>query len=112
MRPRTGALTLEPRKEVTVQFPDEPSGRSRICHLDFGAGRIAECPRDSCSFWETGTAVLEPGCAIERLGLPLELERNPALAHWLLKMRASLDDRHQRDERQRLLVPLPPGLHE
>jgi hypothetical protein len=53
-------------------------------------------------------AVLEPGCALERLGLPRELERNPQLAHWLLKVRARLDERREREEQRQFLMPLPP----
>ncbi|HWJ30811.1 MAG TPA: hypothetical protein VNR59_00605 [Gaiellaceae bacterium] len=39
-----------------------------------------------------GNAVVSGGCAVERVGLGLELERNPQLAHWLLKMRTALED--------------------
>jgi hypothetical protein len=71
--------------------------------------RIEECAESGCSFWEPGTAVLEPGCALERLGLPVELERNPPLAHWRLKVRALLDEHREREEQRRFLMPLPPG---
>ncbi len=83
-----------------------------LCHLYLAAGRIEECPKSGCSLWESGTAVVEPGCALERLGLPRELERNPPLAHWLLKIRARLDEPREREEQGRLLMPLPPGLRD
>jgi hypothetical protein len=94
-----------------VQFANAPRERE-LCHLDSAVDRIEECPESGCSFWEPSTAVLEPGCALERLGLPRELERNPQLAHWLLKVRARLDERREREEQRRFLMPLPPGLRD
>jgi len=88
--------------------PKEPE----LCHLYSAAGRIEECPKSGCSFWDPGTEVLEPGCALERLGLPRELARNPQLAQWLLKMRARLDEQREREEQGRFLMPLPPGLRD
>ena len=87
-----------------VQFANVPRERE-LCHLYSAVGRSEECPESGCSFWE-------PGCALERLGLPHELERNPQLAHWLLKVRARLDERREREEQRRFLMPLPPGLRD
>ena len=46
-----------------------------LCSLSVAAGNDAECPRGWCAFWERGGAVVEPGCAIERLGVDF---RDPA----------------------------------
>jgi hypothetical protein len=43
------------------------------------------CPGSLCFFWETGGAVVEPGCAIERLGVPVQKQRD--LARHLLDLR-------------------------
>jgi hypothetical protein len=94
-----------------VQFANAPRNRE-LCHLYSAEGRSEECLESGCSFWEPGTAVLEPGCALERLGLPRELERNPQLVHWLLKVRTRLDERHEREEQRQFLMPLPPGLRD
>jgi hypothetical protein len=83
----------------------------RLCHLHYATGRIEQCPSDACAFWEPGTAVLRPGCAIERLGIPLELPRNPQLAHWLLDVRDRLEEQREVEDR-RPLLPLPPGLRD
>ena len=52
------------------------------------AGNDAECPRGWCAFWERDGAVVEPGCAIERLGVDL---RDPQLARYLLDLRRELE---------------------
>lgn len=99
-------------EEVIVQRSEMSRNDGKLCQLQSAVDRIEECPRGGCPFWEPGTQVLEPGCAIERLGLPLELDRNPQLAYWLLFVRAGLDERREREERGRLGMQLPPGLHE
>jgi hypothetical protein len=83
----------------------------RACHLHYATGRIEPCPCEACAFWEPRTAILEPGCGLERLGIPLELERNSQLAHWLLDIRARLDGQ-RRLEARGPLIPLPPGLRD
>jgi hypothetical protein len=60
----------------------------RFCSLSVAAGEDAECPRGWCAFWETGGAVVEPGCAIERMGVDL---REPQLARYLLDLRRELE---------------------
>jgi hypothetical protein len=60
----------------------------KLCALSQAIGNDEECPRAWCSFWEHGGAVVEPGCAIERLGLDLS---NRDLAHYLLELRGALD---------------------
>ena len=77
------------------------SARPR-CLLQDALDRIEACPGEACPLWENGGAVVEGGCAIERLGLPtsLDLRRRPDLAAWLLGIRNGLDRGH--DE--------PPGM--
>jgi hypothetical protein len=60
----------------------------KLCDLSRAIGNDEECPRAWCSFWEHGGAVVEPGCAIERLGLDLA---NRDLAYYLLELRGALD---------------------
>ena len=60
----------------------------RLCSLSVAAGNDAECPRGWCAFWERGGAVVEPGCAIERLGVD---RRDPQLARYLLDLRRELE---------------------
>jgi hypothetical protein len=61
---------------------------TKLCSLSVAVGTDAECPRGWCAFWETGGAVVEPGCAIERLGVDL---RDPQLARYLLDLRRELE---------------------
>jgi hypothetical protein len=60
----------------------------RLCSLSVAAGNDAECPRGWCAFWERGGAVVEPGCAIERMGVDLH---DPQLARYLLDLRRELE---------------------
>jgi hypothetical protein len=60
----------------------------RLCSLAHAVGDDEECPRGWCAFWETGGAVAEPGCAIERLGIDT---RDPVLARYLLDLRRELE---------------------
>jgi hypothetical protein len=59
-----------------------------FCSLAQAVGNDEECPRGWCAFWETGGAVVEPGCAIERLGVDM---RDPRLARYLLDLRRELE---------------------
>jgi hypothetical protein len=61
---------------------------TRLCSLSVAAGNAAECPRGWCAFWEQGGAVVEPGCAIERLGVDLS---DPSVARYLLDVRRELE---------------------
>jgi hypothetical protein len=61
---------------------------TRLCSLSVAAGNDAECPRGWCAFWEPGGAVVEPGCAIERMGIDM---RDPQLARYLLELRRELE---------------------
>src|SRR6266540_5325444 len=49
---------------------------AKLCALQDAAGRVEACPGEGCPFWEEGGAVLEGGCAIERLSLDLRAGRN------------------------------------
>jgi hypothetical protein len=72
--------------------------RAKPCALQDAAGRVEACPEEGCPFWEEGGAVLESGCAIERLSL--DLARRPELAQHLLEIRLELDRaRHGGDAR-------------
>ena len=60
----------------------------RHCALQGAVGRAEHCPGATCPFWEDGGAIVEPGCAIERLGVNLS---SPQRAEQLLELRAQLD---------------------
>lgn len=62
---------------------------AKSCALQDAAGRVEACPGEGCPFWEEGGAVLEGGCAIERLSL--DLARRPELTQYLLEIRLGLD---------------------
>jgi hypothetical protein len=58
---------------------------SRSCTLRLAAeGRIEECSREPCAFWEPGGAVLEGSCLIDRLGTDV---RQRSVAAHLLEIR-------------------------
>jgi hypothetical protein len=46
------------------------------------------CTREGCAFWETGGAVLDGNCLIERLGVDLG---STGLAAYLLEVRERLE---------------------
>jgi hypothetical protein len=60
----------------------------KLCELSAVIGNVEECPRGWCAFWERGGAVVESGCAIERMGIDLT---NIDLAYYLLDLRRALD---------------------
>lgn len=98
----------------TVGHTGSVSGKGVLCALQYAAGRIEACPGPACPFWEEGGAVVEPGCAIERLGL--RVEGNPQLAGWLLRIRTALCEAAAPAEREQALHLfhrlLPPGLRD
>lgn len=61
---------------------------TRRCALQGAVDRVERCPGAACPFWEEGGAVVEAGCAIERLAVNLS---NPQLAQQLLELRVELD---------------------
>ncbi len=86
----------------------------KLCRLERTAGREATCTFERCPFWEEGGAVVEGGCALERLGI--DLDSSPGFAHWLLEMRRTLEEARTPEERAEALrllrEVLPPGLRE
>jgi hypothetical protein len=60
---------------------------TRLCRLESIAGRERACPREGCSFWEPGGAVLDGRCMFERV----DLAAWPALAGDLIDIRERLD---------------------
>jgi hypothetical protein len=72
------------------------TGASRLCGLHLAMGREQACPRGACPFWEDGGAVVDAGCAVERLGI--DLGRRD-LAEYLLEIRTTLDEARSREER-------------
>jgi hypothetical protein len=83
----------------------------KFCALSERIGNDEECPRAWCAFWEHGGAVIQPGCAIEHMGLDLS---NIDLAHYLLDLRRALDgarnEAESRIARERLAELVPPDL--
>jgi hypothetical protein len=81
------------------------------CHLSAAIGNVEECPRGWCAFWEGGGAVVEPGCAISRLGIDL---KNLDLAYHLLDLRRALEDTRSAEDAQAARHAFgqirPPGL--
>jgi hypothetical protein len=61
----------------------------KLCALSVVVGNDEPCPHAWCAFWEKGGAVVEPGCAIERLGIDFS---DPALARYLLGLRHELEN--------------------
>ena len=68
------------------------------CSLREAVGEQELCPGVGCAFWEQGGAVVEPGCAIERLGVPVQQHRD--LARHLLELRLRLDEARTGAERR------------
>jgi hypothetical protein len=68
----------------------------KTCSLRIAAEARAEpCPGERCAFWESGGAVMEGGCLLDRLGVDLT-ERN--LAEYLLDVRQRLEGRRSSEE--------------
>jgi hypothetical protein len=92
-----------------------------LCDLHKAIGNVEECPHGWCAFWEReGTghglvpsreAVVEPGCAIRRMGIDLS---NVDLAYYLLDLRRALETAHSAEEaeaaRHAFGQVRPPGL--
>ena len=55
-------------------------------------GKIEDCPRDRCVFWDAGTAWADGMCVLERLGVDVS---RPDLAGYLVETRDRLE--HERD---------------
>jgi len=85
-----------------------------LCALHLAAGRREECPEHACAFWEEGGAVVEAGCAFDRVRL--EFDARPDVAKWLLTIRTDLENARSAADTMRVRAALneilPPGLHE
>ncbi len=68
------------------------------CTLRVAVGEHETCPGGACAFWEAGGAVLEAGCAIERLGVPVS--SRPDLARHLLDLRLRIEEARDEVERR------------
>jgi hypothetical protein len=83
----------------------------RLCSLSVAVGNDAECPRAWCAFWDKGGAVVEPHCALERLGIDVS---EPRLARYLLDLRRELEDARDaesaRAARERFASLAPPDV--
>lgn len=76
---------------------------SRLCSLSVVVGDGEECPRAWCAFWEHGGAVVEAGCAIERLGIDIS---DPQLARYLLDLRRELESARDAEAAEAALAQL------
>ena len=88
MRGRTSAHPLRMTSRVAPKH----------CSLREAVGEREVCPGADCAFWETGGAVVEAGCAIERLGVPVKDQ--PDLARHLLDLRLHLEEVRSEAERR------------
>ena len=79
------ARAMGPRANERVAVVTE----MRTCALQPAAACVEPCPAAACPFWEEGGAVLDAGCALERLSL--DLPRRPGLVRQLLEVRLGLD---------------------
>jgi hypothetical protein len=83
----------------------------KLCTLSGVIGNVEECPRGWCAFWEHGGAVVEPHCAIERMGIDVN---NVDLAYYLLDLRRALDSARSeeaaRSARRDLAQLVPPDI--
>ena len=70
---------------------------AKRCSLKEAIGERELCPGRDCAFWEEGGAVIEEGCGIERLGVPVE--RRPDLARHLLELRLTIEAARSSAER-------------
>ncbi len=104
-----GASSVERRSEIRagpdVAPPPETDTPSvneidpQHCTLRLAAeGKAEPCPRERCSFWEPGGAVVEGGCLIERFGVDVH---RPDLAAYLLETRECIDQARDLSEVER-----------
>jgi hypothetical protein len=80
----------------------------KLCSLSVVVGNDEACPHAWCAFWEKGGAVLDPGCAIERMGIDIS---DPGVAGHLLDLRHQLEtarDAEAADAARRQLTAIAP----
>jgi hypothetical protein len=73
------------RRSIIRSMATDPV--TRLCRLELIAGREHACPREACSFWEPGGAVLDGRCMFERV----DIAAWPELAADLIDIRDRLD---------------------
>lgn len=76
--------------------------------MKLASDELELCPEGACPFWETGGAVLEAGCGLERLQLDLD---RPDVARYLVELRRALEcarDAQERDDARRAFAGLVP----
>ncbi|MGE5273068.1 MAG: hypothetical protein ACM3QU_04745 [Verrucomicrobiota bacterium] len=82
-----------------------------LCALSMVVGNDETCSRAWCAFWEKGGAVVEPGCAISRLGIDFS---DPELARYLLDLRHELENARDAEAaeaaRKRMSSLVPPDI--
>jgi hypothetical protein len=59
------------------------------CSLRAAVGDHELCPGSTCAYWEAGGAIVEAGCVIERLGVPID--QDSELARLLLDIRLAIE---------------------
>jgi hypothetical protein len=69
----------------------------KLCSLRDAVGERELCPGTSCAYWEEGGSIVEAGCAIERLAIPVDRQRD--LARHLLDLRLAVEDARTEVER-------------
>jgi hypothetical protein len=74
----------------------ELAPRASLCRFQSALGRVEVCPEERCPFWEPGGAVLEGGCAFERL----DHSDSPELAAWHMRIRRMLEAASTREQEQ------------
>jgi hypothetical protein len=83
----------------------------KLCSLSTIVGTDEVCPRAWCAFWEKGGAIVQPGCAIERLGIDIS---DPEVARYLLGLRHELESARDAEAaeaaRRRLTSLVPPDI--
>jgi hypothetical protein len=89
---------------VTASARSDP----RLCRIKLTLGEVEPCPKGACPFWETGGALIDEACGLERQGLDLD---RPDLAQYLVELRARLErarDAEERAEARRAFAELVP----
>jgi hypothetical protein len=69
----------------------------KLCNLREAVGERELCPGPECAFWEDGGSIIEAGCEIERLSIPVDRHRD--LARHLLDLRLAVEDARTHAER-------------
>ena len=84
------------------------SAQPMLCRIKLSLGDVEECPEGACPFWESGGAILQAGCGLERLRIDVD---RPDLAAYLVDLRGALEaarDAREREEARRAFAGLVP----